>query len=148
MRLAKKHFPGLLEADLTPLIDMAFQLIAFFMVLLNFSQGEANERIQLPQSQLARPPDRPLAFPITVQVTPEGTAIIGSEEVPIAGLGPFLLKEKQVLTLLDQPIEEATIIIRADKNVPTGRVQELILKCQEFQFEKFTLRAREDTQGQ
>jgi biopolymer transport protein ExbD len=147
MRLVKKHLTGIFEADLTPLIDMAFQLIAFFMVLLNFSEGEANERIQLPHSQLARPPDQRHQYPITIQVTAEGTAIMGTTEVPIADLGPFLLKEKQVLTILDQPIEEASIIIRADKKVPTGRVQELIFKCQEYQFEKFTLRAQEDVTG-
>jgi len=27
------------EPDMTPMIDMTFQLIAFFMVLINFSQS-------------------------------------------------------------------------------------------------------------
>ena len=42
--------------DLTPMIDMTFQLIAFFMILLNFSAVDRNEDIQLPLSELAKPP--------------------------------------------------------------------------------------------
>jgi len=33
------------EADLTPMIDMVFQLLAFFMVLINFSQSDQNSRV-------------------------------------------------------------------------------------------------------
>jgi biopolymer transport protein ExbD len=144
MRVAKKKTGGILEGDLTPMIDMTFQLIAFFMVLINFSQSEQNEKIQLPDSQLAKPPEGPLEFPITIHLTTEGTAIIGSNEVPIAALSPFLVKEKQVLSSQGKGASEATVIVRAHKDAQTGRVQELIQKCQENDFEKFALRAKED----
>ena len=42
----------LAEGDLTPMIDMVFQLIAFFMVLINFAQTESNDRVKLPSSHL------------------------------------------------------------------------------------------------
>ena len=58
MRFRPDRTAGILEGDLTPMIDMTFQLIAFFMVLINFSQSEQDERIMLPQSVLAKPPDR------------------------------------------------------------------------------------------
>ena len=45
------------EGDLTPMIDMTFQLIAFFMVLINFSQVERSESIMLPDSTLAKAPE-------------------------------------------------------------------------------------------
>ena len=35
----RSHEPPMAEGDLTPMIDMAFQLIAFFMVLINFTQS-------------------------------------------------------------------------------------------------------------
>jgi len=144
MRVAKKTTSGVLEGDLTPMIDMTFQLIAFFMVLINFSQSEQNEKIQLPDSELAKPPEGALEFPITIHLTKEGNAIIGGQEVPIAALGPFLNKEKQVLASEGKPASDATVIVRAHKDAQTGRVQELIQKCQESDFEKFALRAKED----
>ena len=46
---------NLVEGDLTPMIDMTFQLIAFFMVLINFTEADQDERIKLPTSVLAKP---------------------------------------------------------------------------------------------
>jgi biopolymer transport protein ExbD len=130
------------------MIDMTFQLIAFFMVLINFTQAEQNEKIQLPGSELAKPPEGPLEFPITLHLTKEaGTAaevIIGGQEIPMAALRPFLVKEKQVLASQQRAQTEATVVIRAHKETQTGRVQELIKRCQDSGFEKFALRAKED----
>ncbi|MFM8727106.1 MAG: ExbD/TolR family protein, partial [Planctomycetaceae bacterium] len=44
------------EIDMTPMIDIVFQLITFFMVINNFDQNEADERVSLPRDQLAKPP--------------------------------------------------------------------------------------------
>ena len=43
------------ELDMTPMIDMTFQLIAFFMFVMNFSTELVREEIQLPVVQLAQP---------------------------------------------------------------------------------------------
>jgi len=47
--------PSTTDIDMTPMIDMTFQLITFFMFVMNFSEAEQDERIQLPSSQLAKP---------------------------------------------------------------------------------------------
>ena len=44
------------EIDMSPMIDIVFQLITFFMVINNFDQNEADERVSLPRDQLAKPP--------------------------------------------------------------------------------------------
>ena len=44
------------EVDMTPMIDVVFQLLAFFMVITNFEQTQADERVKLPRDQLAKPP--------------------------------------------------------------------------------------------
>ena len=46
------------EPDMTPMIDMTFQLIAFFMFTINFSDTEQDQRVTLPASELAKPPER------------------------------------------------------------------------------------------
>ncbi len=144
MRLTTKRKTGIQEGDLTPMIDMTFQLIAFFMVLINFTQSEQNEKIQLPQSTLAKPPDKPMEYPITLHLTESGSVIIGGQEVYMESLRPYLVKEANVLDLRGQPLSDATVIIRAHKDAQTGKVQELIKVCQEARFEQFALRAKED----
>ncbi len=120
------------EADMTPMIDMVFQLIAFFMVVINFSEADQNQRIHLPSSELAKPPDAPLESPITVNVISEETAIIGAQEVPIAGLTRLLTLEHQVLVRKGEgKAREATIIIRADGSTEHGVVQQVIQICQQ-----------------
>ena len=57
--------------------------------------------------------------------------------------GP-LQREQSVLKSLfgKKKVGTATIVIRADRDVPTGKVQEVIRMCQDTGFEKFALRAR------
>jgi biopolymer transport protein ExbD len=140
----KKTASEVVGGDMTPMIDMTFQLIAFFMVLINFTQAEQDDRIMLPASELAKPPDAPLEYPITLHLTKEGTVIIGGEEIPITGLQPYLAREANVLRIRGKPLSDATIIIRGHKDARTGKVQELIRECQSSHFEKFALRAQED----
>ena len=143
MRIKKSEI-AFFEGDVTPMIDMTFQLIAFFMVLINFSQNETNQAVQLPESELAKPPEGPLEFPVTLHLTSAAQVIIGDQRVPIAGLGPFLVREANALRAQGLESADATIIIRADGLAMTGRVQELIQVCRDNRFENFVLRAKED----
>ena len=145
MRLNKKKPEGVLEGDLTPMIDMTFQLIAFFMVLINFSQSEQDDRVQLPESELAKPAEGPLDYPITLHLMKSGDEVVmGGQLIPIPSLGVYLSKEITVISDEGLAISDATIVIRAHKDAPTGKVQALIAECQKNSFEKFALRAKED----
>jgi len=146
MRLTKRKSSGIsAEADMTPMIDMTFQLIAFFMVLVNFSEAEQNERIRLPASELAKPPDAPPESPITIQLTSQGTAILGGQELSLGGLDQALLIEAQLLQSdSESSVADATVIIRADQEIKTGIVQEVIQVCQKRGFERFALRAKHE----
>ena len=132
------------EADLTPMIDMTFQLIAFFMVLINFSQSEQNDKVVLPSSELAKPVDNPIEFPIIVHLTNEDTIVIGGDTVSIEALGARMAPEISLLKLDGKTAADANIIIRAHRTAPGGRVQDLVNKCQDLGFEKFALRVKEE----
>lgn len=134
------------EGDWTPMIDMTFQLVAFFMVVLNFSEADQDDRVALPQSVLAKPPEVPLQDPLTIHLTPRGTAIFAGEEVDDTVLQRLLRREIEVMTLAKRSAADATIIIRASAQSATGRVQQIIQLCQREKFEKFALRAREQVE--
>lgn len=148
MRFEKRRKTEVYEGDLTPMIDMTFQLIAFFMVLINFQQTEQHEEILLPKSELAKPPEKPLDYPITVNVTKEHHVILGGQELTsLDQLKPVLRREAQILKALERPLNEATIVIRAHRLAKIGFVQKLIQTCQDVGFETFSLRAKEDLAG-
>lgn len=144
MRFRKRHRAPESEGDMTPMIDMTFQLIAFFMVIINFTEADQNERIKLPLSQLAQPPDAPLEKPLTLQLTKEGTVLFAGEEVSVADVERYLIRERRVLETLDLTAADASVIIRAHQDAQTGLVQELIQSCQQVGFEKFFLRAKQE----
>ena len=56
------------EVDMTPMIDIVFQLIAFFMVITNFEQTQADERVKLPRDALAKPPEVKLEHTLVLNV--------------------------------------------------------------------------------
>ena len=144
MKFKKQHDSISAEPDMTPMIDMTFQLIAFFMVLLNFGEGEQDQRIKLPNSVLAKPPEAAAIVPIVVQLTDRDTVYYAGEEIAISALEHPLMREKQVLELREQSAQDATVFIRADRNAKAGVVQEVILMCQKVGFEKFALRAKNE----
>ena len=143
MRVKNQKAP-IHEGDLTPMIDMTFQLIAFFMVLINFTDTDPDQRIQLPSSKLAKPPDRAFDTPITLQLTKDGLVINAGKERTIEQMKAELIQERQYLEYQNKSAADATIIIRADAFVKTGLVQQLVEVCQEAQFEKFALRAEQE----
>ncbi|MEA1951306.1 MAG: biopolymer transporter ExbD [Planctomycetota bacterium] len=143
MRLQKKPGGTFAEGDMTPMIDMTFQLIAFFMVLINFTEADQNERIHLPMSELAKPADAPFESPLTLQLTKESTILFNGQEFSTAQLQPELRREKSILKKMGRDPLKATIIIRADAAAETGVVQALIKLSQEAGFEKFALRAKQ-----
>jgi biopolymer transport protein ExbD len=136
--------PAKTEIDMTPMIDMTFQLITFFMFTLNFSEAQQDDRIQLPLSQLAKPAIGPSKEPITLQVMQDGNVIYAGEPVPMQDMGGYLENEKRVMIAASKEPSAATVIVRADGRVKTGAVQDLIKICQEKGFEKFVLRAEAD----
>ena len=133
------------EGDLTPMIDMTFQLIAFFMLVINFSDAEQDQRVKLPASELAKPPAAPYEQPLTIHLTKNDRFIYAARELTeLALLRSELLKETQIiLRHTSKELADVTVIIRADENAKTGLVQEIIGICQELQFENFALRGRQ-----
>ena len=130
--------------DMTPMIDVTFQLIAFFMFVLNFSEVDQDQRINLPLSELARPPEVAYEEPITLQLTSNETIIFAGDELTRDGLKSALLREAQIIKAHpEKKVEDVTVIIRADRLAETGKVQELIHLAQEAEFDTFALRGKQ-----
>ena len=144
--MAKPRPQETAEADMTPMIDMTFQLIAFFMVLINFTEADQNQAINLPSSELAKTPDFPPEGPVTLQVEKNGNVIYGiqtARDFELKDLEKMLKDEYTQRKLMSKDPKMSTIIIRGDKNAKTGRIQQVVGVAQNVGYEKFVLRAKE-----
>jgi biopolymer transport protein ExbD len=129
------------DIDMTPMIDVTFQLITFFMFTLNFTEAEQDQRVQLPTSQVAKPVENSDIEPLTLQLMNDGRVIYSGELVDLTALNDYLENEKTVMLAADKEPAEATVVVRADGRSRTGDVQQIIRSCQEKGFDKFVLRA-------
>jgi biopolymer transport protein ExbD len=140
--MGRKRKPaGGTDIDMTPMIDVTFQLITFFMFTLNFTEAEQDQRIQLPTSQVAKPVENSDIEPLTLQLMDDGRVIYNGEAVALAALGDYLQNEKAVMVAAGKEPSAATVVVRADGRSRTGDVQQIIRSCQEKGFVTFTLRA-------
>jgi len=145
MQVKGRRFRGIVEGDLTPMIDMTFLLIAFFMLVINFSEAEQDQRVTLPESELAKPPDAPYEDALTIHLTAGGRYAFGGRDLAsLDELRGALLLEKQIIERrADKKLSDVTVIIRGDQDSRTGWVQEIMQACQELRFEVFALRGKQ-----
>lgn len=142
------------DVDMTPMIDIVFQLIAFFMVITNFEQTQADERVKLPRDALAKPPEVKPDDSLTLNIgfirnmqgkkeDDEPWLFNFGGEDQTRPLQSQELLDREVRLYRQKDIDPKTVVIkiRADGEVPTGVVQQLIELCQQSGFETYAMSA-------
>ncbi|MCH2177985.1 MAG: biopolymer transporter ExbD [Mariniblastus sp.] len=144
MKFRKKNSSEIMEADLTPMIDVTFLLIAFFMVLINFTEVDRAEEILLPKSRLAIPPTVRPDYQVILNLDVNGVVKFGGQDFTnIDLLDSALEREKSAAQIENVQPRDISVIIRSHQDTPTGLVQKLISKCQQLGLENFSLRVKE-----
>ena len=114
-----------LKFDITPLIDIVFQLIIFFLAATYIIRSDASEKIQLPKATQAE--DRPPASPRrwTITITAKRAWLLGNHFSTRAAV------EQQLLDAARTAAEaaELEIRIRADASVPYSEIEPLMITC-------------------
>ncbi len=158
MAKKRKIDGGFTEPDMTPMIDIVFQLLTFFMIVSNFEDTKADERVKLPMDALAKPPEikpkEELVLNVGYERDSNGNRIgrepvifYAGEDVPLPQMSERLATERRLFVQKggsEKALDEVTVIIRADSEVPTGMIQNLIKACQEAGFTKFSLKAKQE----
>ena len=107
----REQEPEQAELNLTPLIDVVFLLLIFFMVSTTF-QKESEIKISLPQAATDK---QPLAMDkIEVMVNATGTMHVGGRELVNSQLSTV----RQALQKAANGRRDIPLVIRADKGTP------------------------------
>lgn len=140
------------EPNLTPILDMVFQLITFFMLVINFKGAALDLSLQLPVLGSARPLDTQGQEDLLVlNIDEDGHLKVYGYEKDVAS---YIAEEARVaiqrLTKAGKPYHDgdelpSTVVIRADRKTPFNLLYQVITTCQKEGFRKFALKAMNRT---
>jgi biopolymer transport protein ExbD len=152
------------QPNLTPILDMVFQLITFFMLVINFKAEETDRRLRLPVVGSARPvdskvKDRLLVLNVMTQDAVDDTGkkvkrpairwyrrVVPKEEIE-ALIVNEMMGSLMKANLTQSDIEEGgkelpdLVVIRADESCPFIALDYIIEKCQKHGFRRFGFKA-------
>ena len=135
------------EPNLTPILDMVFQLITFFMLVINFKSASLDLSLRLPIVGSARPVDtKGMEDLLILNITQEGKLIVYG--IP-KDIDSYIAGEAQATRWafrpkLDlQPGDElpSMVVIRADEATPFKLLNRVIKACQDNGYRRFALMA-------
>jgi biopolymer transport protein ExbD len=110
--------------DLTPMIDVVFNLLIFFMVVSHFASEERSLKVELPSGSQAMPlTARPRE--IFVNINQQGWYYIGPRRLDEEELARYLRQ-----AAIDNPLSQ-TVVIRADKRTAWDFVATAMRLCNE-----------------
>lgn len=117
--------------NLTPFIDVVFNLLIFFLLSSTFMTEQQTIELELPSVAAAQPvtdaPDE-----IQVNVRRDGVVEIAEKTMTLAELSTFL--QEAVARYPDQ-----AVAVRGDKTVPYERVAEVVAACRTAKISKLDL---------
>ena len=110
--------------DLTPMMDMVFNLLIFFMVVSQFAAAEHDLKVKLPDGSEAMPlTAKPRE--IFVSIDKDGRYFVRSQQITVDELSQLLTQ-----AALNNPASQA-VVIRADKRAAWDFVATAMRLCNE-----------------
>ena len=122
-----------------PILDMVFQLITFFMLVINFKAVDVDKDLVLPVVGAANPVDQGGQGDLLVlNVRSDGTVQVRGAIQPSIDL--FLRGESRAVAMLqdvkpDQPLP-VTAVLRVDKKVAFETLMKVVDTCKANRFSK------------
>ena len=116
--------------DLTPLIDVVFLLLIFFMVTTTFISQPAGMQVDLPRSESRD--TIPEGEDVTLHIDAEGGVAVDDERVDLSAL-----RRKLSQAARDDP--STLVVLRADQEVKHGRVVQVMDLARDLGLRRFAI---------
>lgn len=136
------------DPNLTPILDMVFQLITFFMLVINFKTANMDMNLHLPAIGSARPVEVKGQDLLVLNIDKRGRLrALGQEMEDIPGFiaseaSAVIIKLKGYNVHLREGDElPSMVVIRADRQTPFKFINRVVVQCQKYGFRTFSLKA-------
>ncbi len=114
---------GEVDFNMTPMIDVVFLLIIFFLVSSHLAKQEAQLELPLPTADSGETPVEANAPRVTVNVLADGTIKLAGKVTPANQLQARLTRKRE-----DEG-DDLEVRIRTDQTVPFRQFEPIMLAC-------------------
>ena len=115
--------------NITPLIDIVFLLVIFFLVASHFARSEPTETVNLPEAAQTTEDEFPRR--LTVTVLPDGTYSVNAQVVSLAEI------EVMIADGAGNAPDEYAVRLRGDREVNYESIEPIMLACARNGITKF-----------
>jgi biopolymer transport protein ExbD len=122
MRIPSNADRGALRFDITPMIDVVFNLIIFFLVSSHFVRSEQAEAVDLAHATQEEQKNE-IALPLVITIQPGQPPTVRGEALDNTQIDQLIQAGK-----LEQG-ERFEVHLRVDKTVPFERFEPIMLSC-------------------
>jgi len=124
MRTPNSLSRGSIGFNMTPMIDVVFLLIIFFLVSSHLARQEVQMALDLPAAATGQPSSEEDEVPrLIVNVLPDGRAVVGGRLLDDVGLRDLIEYEARRRAT---PLE---VRIRSDRRAPYENVEPAMVAC-------------------
>lgn len=123
MRARTPHAREDVAINMTPMIDIVFQLIIFFLVASHLAQQETQVELELPSARTGFDPQESHTRSVLVNVTADGQLLLGGQVIAPVELGRRIQFENR------RQGGELEVRIRSDRRVPYRVVEPILSSC-------------------
>ncbi len=110
---------------MTPMIDMVFLLLVFFMTVSTLAQADRAKKLDLPESAQSDVPDaEDLGDRGTISLDADGVIYLGMQAISLEAM-----QQTMKQSLQENP--ELRIHLRADQATPYGDIKKVLKACAE-----------------
>jgi biopolymer transport protein ExbD len=108
---------------MTPMIDVVFQLIIFFLLASHLGQQESQTAVALPEAESGNRTELDDARRVTVNVLGDGQLVLSGRAVDQAELDRVLRFERNAVG------KDLEVRVRCDRTVPYRHVEPIMVAC-------------------
>lgn len=117
-----------LRFNITPMIDVVFLLIIFFLVASYFVRSEQAREVSLPDASRGNPDDQSAQHRLTITVEKDGRLSIGGQLLSVATV-LRRIEELHEATAVDGSEARPEVRIRSDRDARFVEIRRLIEHC-------------------
>lgn len=123
MRIPVREHSRSLRFNITPLIDIVFLLIIFFLVASHFVRNESQTEVELPEARETLSEEEQAARRLVITVGVDETWMVAQQAVSIEQIEAMIADGRE-----EHP-GEFQVRIRGDRRIPYRVVEPILMAC-------------------